>query len=127
MISSGRMAVPFVVLLLVVTTAGWVTSYIYEKENRRQDRALRAANYRICARQQQVRAELWLTRRDAKAALAGGLKRVERFLPILDCLPNLCGHVATVMPTWKAWRYVRQYENGMVDPTPVEPPRPWVC
>lgn len=113
-----------------------------EGGERRDVISVRRAATRICARQNLERAEihaayqrpivllspfstlvksepvLELILKGQETLRKSALKRVHRFLPILDCAPNLKGKPAVARPPALQSRFVKLYLEGRLDPTP---------
>ena len=134
----------WVAILAGVLLAFVVVNSIYTRVNAHKISTLeREADARMCARANLTRAEIHVAYQnpqndpmnlppglgDTEPYLLHllklsernrqiGLERVQRFLPILDCSPNLEGEAAKPYPRGKQRKFVQQYKAGKLDPTP---------
>lgn len=105
-----------------------------ERIERIDNRALRDAAWRGCARSMLDRAEQYVTNAAVlkvpafaslfpRQLIERSIARRRARLPILDCDPNLCGRPPTVMPERAQEGFIAAYARGLLPANP-QPPKP---
>jgi hypothetical protein len=105
-------------VLFVMALASWVMLGVIVAIEHRDINDSRAASWRLCARQNQTRAELHSIAGDYAPLKDVRSKRVEAQLPIFDCEPNLDGNAAVPLKPYQQRFFVRQYQQGKLKVSP---------